>query len=340
MDTTTLSTVTLPEMVDLVRRQFLNVQNMVKPASGVLFISDPIGKGAGASKRFTEIDTETYGRRKRELEKAKKAAVGVGYSVDTIKKRIAREIEISQEMRDENRYAEVGSLITSLTHFCPQRIELDGTHIFTFAAATSMTDMDGETVTLSTGDGLSLINSAHTLKYNSGTYSNRVSGDPLFTGAALRAAEKLATTNIVSHFGERRVMNFNTIVTGDDPDTVAEVKRYLNSMSDPDAAHSGVINPIGSYRHVILPQLATTATGAHDSTKERYWFLVAAGQGLMGWQAFYSEWEAPHFKDLSTDDRGANHDYSADSWVFGTRAAYNHRAVSPRGIIGSLPTSA
>lgn len=340
MGTTLLNTVTLSEMTDLIRKQFVMVQQMVKPMAGQLFIKDPIGKGQGSTKRYDEVDTATFARRKRQGEASKKAAVGVGYNVTAEKKRIALEIDITQEMRDENRYAEVGSLITSLTHFCPQRIELDQTHVLTFCSATSYTDMDGDTNTITVGDGLALASTVHTLKFSSSTYSNRVTGDPIFSRGGLEAAEALGTTQILSNFGERRVMSFNAIITGDDPNTVNTVKQFLNSTADVDAAQAGVINVYrGKYRHIVLPYLATTATGARDSTKERIWFLGAIGQGTNGWQAYYSVWEEPHMKDQSTDDRGANHDYSRDIWTFGTRAGYSVRAVSGRGLIASLPTS-
>lgn len=338
--TTLLNTVTLSEMTDLIRKQFVMVQQMVKPMAGQLFITDPIGKGNGNTKRYDEVDTQTFARRKRQGEASKKAAVGVGYNVTAEKKRIALEIDITQEMRDENRYAEVGSLITSLTHFCPQRIELDQTHILTFCTSTAYTDMDGDSNTITVGDGFALAYTAHTLKFSSSTYSNRVSGDPVFSKGALEAAEAIGTTQILSNFGERRVLNFNAIVTGDDPNTCNSVKQFLHSTADVTAAQSGIENVYkGKYTHVILPYLATTATGARDSTKERWFFLIAKGQGTNGWQAYYSVWEAPHMKDQSMDDRGANHDYSRDIWTFGTRAGYSVRAVSGRGFIASCPTS-
>lgn len=345
MPTSLLNTVTLSEMTDLIRKEFAAVQRMVAPRSAELFIKDPIGKGMGNTKRYDEVDTQTFARRKREGEASKKAAVGVGYNVTAEKKRIAMEIDITQEMRDENRYAQVGSLITNLSHFCPQRIELDGTHLLTFCSSTSYTDLDGDTITVSVGDSLSLVSASHTLKFSSSTWSNRVSGDPIFSRGALEGAEALATTNVLSNFGERRVMNFNVIITGDDPNTVNTVKQFLNSMADVDAAQSGVMNVYrGKYRHIVLPYLATTATGGRDSTKERWWFLAAVGQGTNGWQAYYTEWEAPHFKGL-TASRGSavegtsQDDYSRDIWTFGVRAGYSHRAVTGRGIIGSLPTT-
>lgn len=338
--TTLLNTVTLSELTDLIRKQFVMTQQMVKPQAGQLYITDPIAKGNGNTKRYDEVDTQTFARRKRQGEASKKASVGVGYNVTAEKKRIALEIDITQEMRDENRYAEVGSLITSLTHFCPQRIEIDQTHLLTFCTSTSYTDMDGEVNTITVGDGLALASASHTLKFSSTTYSNRISGDPIFSRGGLEAAEALTVTNVLSNFAERRVLTFNSIVSGDDPNTVNNIRQFLNSQADVDAVQAGVENVYkGKYRHIVLPYLATTATGARDSTKERWWFLVAIGQGTNGWQAYFSVWEAPHMKDQSMSDTNANHDYSRDIWTFGTRAGYSVRAVAGRGLVASCPTS-
>lgn len=335
MQTQLQNTVSLPELVDLVRKEFVTNSKMVQPAAKQLFITDNIGKGQGNTKRYDEVDIQTYARLKRQGEATKKASVGVGYNVTMTKKRIAMEIDITQEMLDENRFPEIGSQIRALTHFCPQRTELDLTHILTFASATSYTDMDGETVTLTVGDGLALASASHTLKYSSTTYSNRVSGDPIFSQGALESAEQLTVTNIYSNFGERRVMNFNTVVTSDDPNTVNAVKQILQSTADIDGAHAGVANVNKSkYRHIVLPQLATTATGAHDSTKAKYWMLAAAGQGTDGWQAFFGNWESPHMKE----PKGDSHDYSRDVDTYGVRAGYGIRAVTGRGIIFSLAT--
>lgn len=337
METNLLNTVSLPELTDLIRRQFVTHNDKIAPVVGQLFITEPVGKGQGKSKRMTEVDTQTFARGKREAEKTKKASVGIGYSVDMIKKRIGIEIDITQEMRDENRHSEVGTLIQSLVHFCPQRMELDGSHILSFCNATSYVDMDGDTVNVAVGDSLALAHATHTLKFSSSTYSNIVSGAPAFGRTGLEAAEKMTKTQVMSHFGERRVMNFNAIITSDDPNTCNTVKQFLGSIADVDGAHSNVMNVYkGKYRHIELPYLATDANGNRDAAKETWWFLAAIGQGQMGWQAYLGLWEAPRFKDSSVNETGANHDYSADVWTFGTRAGYAYRAVSGRGIIVSL----
>lgn len=334
-----ISTITFPEMTDLIRKSWAKTQQMIKPMAKQLYIVDDIAKGNGNTKRYDEIDTETYARLKRQGEAVAKASVGVGYNVTMTKKRIGLEIDVTQEMRDENRYPEIGALITSLTHFCPQREELDATHRLTFGTATSYTDMDGETVSTVGGDGLAIFSTVHTLKFSSLTWSNRVTGDPIFSRGALEAAELLTTTDILSNFGERRVINFNTIVTGNDPNTVNSVKQFLNSTSDVDQNNPGVMNVYqNKYRHLVLAQMATTATGANDSTKRRYWFLAALGQGALGLQAYQGVWEPAHMVAMPASGNNME-DPHRDVWSWGTRSGYGFVFVSGRGIIGSFPTS-
>lgn len=334
-----LNTITFSEMTDLIRRKWVKNQQMYVPVAEQMYIVDPIGKGQGNTKRYNEIDTETYAKLKRQGEAVSKANVGVGYNVTMTKKRVGIEIDITQEMRDENRYTEVGTLITSLTHFCPQREELDATHRFTFGTATSYTDMDGDTVDLTGGDGLAIFTTSHTLKFSSLTWSNRVTGDPVFSQGALEAAELLTTTDILSNFGESRTMEFNTIVTSNDPTTVNAVKQFLNSTADVNQNNSGVMNVYkNKYRHLVLPRLSTTAVGANDSTKRRYWFLASIGLMAEGLQAYKGVWEAPHMVALPGTGNNME-DAHRDVWSYGTRSGYGFVIVSGRGAIGSFPTS-
>ena len=334
---TFLNTVTFPELTDLVNRNFVTVGGLIVPAAMQLYLKDTMNVGEGELKLLQEYDTTTYARAKGQGVDAKKASFGIGYLITIRAKRIGMESEITWEMRRYNKKQEVMNVIQSLPYFCPQRVELDLTHRFTFASSTSYVDLDGNTVDLTVGDGLSLASAVHTLKFSTLTYSNRITGDPLFSKGALEAAELLTTTDILSNFGEKRVMDFNTIITGNNPTIVNAVKQFLKSTSDNTQNNPGVINVNqDKYRHVILTQLATTATGAIDSTKKNYWFLGAIGSGLRGWQAYYIEWE-PMTLIPSTVGNGV--DVHKDIWYYNVRQAYNIGAVSGRGLICSLPVS-
>ena len=334
---TYLSTVTFPELTDLVNRNFVSVGGMIVPVAKQLFITETVGANEGELKLLQEYDTTTYAKAKGQGVDAKRASFGIGYYITIRAKRIGIESEITWEMRRYNKKQEVMAAITSLPYFCPQRVELDLTHRLTFADATSYVDMDGNTVDLSVGDTLALASAVHTLKFSSLTYSNIVTGNPLFSKGALEAAELLTTTDILSNFGEKRVMDFNTIVTGNNPTVCNAVKQFLRSVSDNTQNNAGVVNVNqDKYKHLILPQYATTATGAIDATKKNHWMLVAAGAGLRGWQAYYVEWEA---MSLVPSSVGNGTDVHKDVWYYNVRQSYNVGVVSGRGIIFSRPTN-
>ena len=334
---TFLNTVTFPELTDLVDRNFKTVGGLIVPMARQLFLTETMGPNEGEMKLLQEYDFTNYAKAKPQGVDAKRAPFGIGYYITVRMKRVGIESEITWEMRRLNKQTEVMTVLTSLPHFVPQRIELDLTHILTFCTSTSYTDMDGNTVDLTVGDGLALASTVHTLKFSSTTYSSRVSGDPLFSKGALESAELLTTTDILSNFGEKRVMDFNTIVTGSNPTVCNAVKRFLRSTSDDTQNNAGVMNPSqDKYRHLILQQLNTTATGAIDSTKKNWWFLIAAGQGLRGWQAYYVEWEA---NNLIPSTEGNGTDVHKDVWYYNVRGAYNKGAVSGRGFIASCPTN-
>src|SRR3990167_2279837 len=250
----------------------------------------------------------------------------------------SKEVDITLEMRNDNRYAEAGSYITNLAEFCDNRMDLDLTHRFTFATSTSYTDKNGSSVATTVGDGLALLSTAHTLAFSSTTYSNRLTGDPAFSESSLESALLLAATNVYSNFGEKRQLRFNKIVSGDDPGTVRTIKQVLQSTADVDAVQAGVVNVYnGKFDHVILPNLATSAAGAYDSAKRRYWFLVAAGQSVNGWQAYAGVWIPPTL--LTPSDSNNGMDIHNLNWTYSSYCRYGVVTVSPKGLIGSLVSS-
>lgn len=332
---TLLNEVTFSEFTDLIRKNWVFVRQNIERTARQLYIVDAIGAGQGSTKRYDEVDVETYADVKNEGSNSSKAKVGVGYNVTMTARTFSKEVDITLEMRNDNRYAEVGTYITNLSEFCDNRQDLDLTHRLTFAGSTSYTDMNGVTVSTTVGDGLALASSVHTLAFSSITYSNEVSGDPAFSESSLESAMLLAATNIYSNFGEKRHMAFNTIVTGDDPGTVRAVRQLLNSTADVDAVQAGITNVYAAkFNHVILRNLATTAAGAYNSAKRRYWFLVASGQGMNGWQAYLGEWIQPTLKTPAPGNNGEDiHNFN---WTYSSYCRYGICTVSPKGIICSL----
>lgn len=334
-----LNTVSLSQLTDLIRREFTMQQEFVPVGvAQSLFIFDDISMNSGDSRRYDEIDTDTYARIKPQGQDSAKGNVGVGYFKTLYVQRFSMEIEVTFEERRYNRYPEIQGKIISLAQFCPQRMELDLTHRFTFSGSTSYVNMDGDTVDTTTGDGFALCYSAHTLKFSSLTYRNRISGDPVFSQGGLEAAEQLTVSQIYNNFGQRRIKNFNTIITGDDPNTVNTVKQVLQSTADISAPNAGVVNVYrAKYNHVMLRYMATTATGVYDSTKSKYWFLAAVGQSVLGWQAFLGMSEMPHLLVPAPGNNGE--DIHNDNWTYGTRTGYGIVTLNGIGLIGSLPTT-
>lgn len=331
--TSLLNTATLSEFTDLVEKEFKMLQDKVVPQAQQLFITEDLSANSGDTRRYDEVDTETFASLKTEGDDASKVSAGVGYNKTMTAKRVATEIEITWEMRRYNKRPQVTAMLTNLGTFCPQRLELDLTHRLTFATSSTYVDKDGETVTVTGGDGNPVVYATHSLANSSTTWRNRVANDPILSQGALEAAEELADTNVLSNFGERRVMPFNVLITGTDPNTCRTAKQILQSTADIDAAQSGVLNYYaGAYRQVKLPYLATTATGAYDSTKKKWWGIASIGNGMNSWQAYLGIFEPNNMK-------APEEDVHNDNWTYGSRMSYGICVLSGKGLIMSCPTS-
>lgn len=328
--------VSLSDLTDLVRRNWTVMKDTLERSAKNLFNEQWIGAGQGSSKRIEEFDGQTYAAFKPEGANSQKAFVGAGYSIDMNARTFSMEIDITLEMRNDNRYPQIGQLITDLSTFCENRQDLDLTHRLTFATSTSYTDMNGEVITISMGDGLSLANTAHTLAFSSTTYSNRVTGDPAFSQGSYELAMLLATTQTYNNFGEQRMLKFNTIVTGSDPETCRIVRQMLNSEADIDGVQAGIMNVYkNDKRHLVLPYYASLANGGYDSTKRRWWSICAVG--MSGWQAYVGDWISPTLKTPAPGNNGEDiHNYN---WTYSAYCRYGIAVVSGKGFVASCPTS-
>lgn len=331
-----LSSLSFPDFVDTVDRVHAKGEMMIQDLEKVksLYMVENIPAHTGSERIYDEYDSETYARYKAEGADASKVKAIKGWSKTMYMRRFAAEIDITWEMRNVGKDQEIIRRITSLAEYCPQRMALDLTHRFTFATSTSYTDMDGETVDTSMGytTTTALVDSTHDLTGSTSTYSNVITGTPQFSKGAFQIARERANTQIVSNFNERRIYNFNTIVTSDDPATCDEVQILLKSKTDPTQNNEGVVNNYaGGFRHVELPRLATDATGAYATSKAKWWFYVAAGE----WQGHLGIWESPNLKTPVSGNNGE--DIHNDNWTFGTRAAWGTCAVTGKGVLGSCP---
>ncbi len=314
-----LNIVTLSDFVTLApfifeKRKDSLAQEMRR--SGI-WIEEAIPQNSGNTRQYTEIDRNEYAKRKNEGDQAKRGKVQEGYTKIIQAYRIAEDIGITYEMRTQNKYPDVVARLTNLADTAVNRLELDLSHRFTFGTSTAYTDMDGVSVDITTGDALSLFNTAHLVKGSSSTYRNRLANNPQVSRGALEGMEKLIVEQTINQFGEKQTMNFDILWTTDDPNSCNTVAEYLKSTASVEATNAGVVNVYqAKYRHVVLPRIPTDVNGFVDSTKAKYWGLVST----TGSTAHLGLWEPPRIK-VPTAMSNAE-EFSTDDWNFGVRAGY------------------
>ena len=96
---TLLSNVTFPEFTDLVRHEWVATREHVKRNARQLYIEDFVGSGNGATRRYDEVDVESYADNKAEGANSKKAKVGVGYNVTMTARTFSKEAGSSKNSR-------------------------------------------------------------------------------------------------------------------------------------------------------------------------------------------------------------------------------------------------
>lgn len=279
-----------------------------------IFRIDNLADHKGNTKEYSEIDLEEYAEIKGEGDQASRARVQQGYSKVGTLYRISKDIGITYEMRHYNKYIDVVARLTNLGSMASKRMELDLSHRITFATATSYTSKEGNTIDVSVGDTLALASTAHTVRGSSTTFRNRLANNPVFSKGALEGMEQMIIENSINQFGEKVTIPYDIIWSTDDANTCNTIKEFLKSTASPDALNAGVVNVNqGKYKHVILPLVATTASGAVDSTKAKYWGLASS----MNSQAFLGINEEPHMKP--TD---GNIEFSTEDLNMGCSAGY------------------
>lgn len=296
----------------------------------------PQRAGALYEERSTEVDTGavssldsvSVAKKKREGADFAFLSLTQNYRKSWSTYEVGGEIKITWNMRRYAKYNDIDQAISGSADSVARRMEMDKTHRFTFFSATSYTDMDGDTVTTTVGDGLALGSTAHTVPGSATTFRNIVANNPVLSKGGLEAAEKLFATQMIDTNGQLAFYEADTIITSNDPTTVNIAKQYLGSSADPEAAHAGVMNPYsGKYRLIVLPFLATTAAGAYDSTKANYWFLA----NLSRKDALCFVGQAP---TIYTPADGGK-DFETLDWKYAVQGSYALVISDPRWIVAS-----
>lgn len=289
-----------------------------------LFKEVPIPQLTGNTRTFSEIDLEEYASKKGESAQSARARVQQGYSKTGTLYRVSKDIGISYEMRTQGKYMEIKEKLTNLGKLVPNRQDLDLQHRITFGTATSYTDMDGDTVDTTIGDTLALFSTAHTLRGSSTTFRNRLANNPQLSRGALEGMELMRVQNTYNQFGEKMTISADILWTTDDPNTVNTAMELMKSLSNPTQNNAAVTNTYqGKYRLVILPRVATTALGANDTTKAKYWGLASSEMST----AYLGIHEEAHLKTPPADGK-SNEEFSTDDWTFGARGGYMVVVVS------------
>lgn len=335
VDNSYLNTITFGGYSDNIEKYYQDFLQTYKEESAMFFMSENVGENAETVKRYDEQDMNQYAHDKPQGTDAQRLLFGVGYTKSVFAHRIGAQLNISYEMRVAKRF-ELSKAIQRFVNSVPSRMELDRQHRITFADATSYVNMDGAVVDVTGGDGLAILSAVHPLAFTSTTFSNIVAGAPTLSVTSLESAEKLFVTDILDNFGLPVVMTPSHLITlSQDPNTCRIAEQILRSTTLVTQANPGVINTFQQkYQIMKLSRVATTATGATDSSKAKHWYLAAL-DGMNRLQSHETIWEAPHMNAMAAGSNNGVDPYN-DDYTFGARARYGHAITSGRGFVGSL----
>lgn len=279
---------------------------------------------------ISSLDAVSVAKKKREGADFSFLSLTQNYRKQWSTYEVGGEMKITWNMRRYAKYDEINRALSGMADSVARRVEMDKTHRFTFWTSTSYTDLDGDTVTTTVGDGLALGSTAHTMPGTATTFRNRVANNPVLSKGGLEAAEKLFATQMIDTNGQLVFYTPDTLITTNDPTVVNIARQYLGSSADPDAAHAGVTNPYnGKYRHIVLPFLSTTAAGAYDSTKANYWFLAALSRK----DAYCKVGQAPMLIPPTEND---GKEFETMDWKYAAFGSYALVITDARWIVGSL----
>lgn len=293
---------------------------------GFIYQSDPFIDGQGSFKTRTEADNQIFGNEMPEGAMPVAARFGIGRTISWSYNRYGNSFSLTWQAKQDNKYPQFVEGVLELPRMIKRRQYLDGTHPLTFCFASSYVNMDGRTVDLTGVDGLPIVSGSHTLPHSPDTWDNRLPGNPAVSQTALIAAERIFREEMKNGFGDNILVEPDTIVTSNDPDTVKTVEQLLHSTTEIGQDNPNVPTKVTKYRHIVLPYLDSDASGRIVPAKRGYWALVATGYN--GVQAYHSLKEVTHMRP--TDVVNANGDQT-----FFASGADVYRWIQGRGFVFS-----
>lgn len=330
-----LSTMTLPELFDLRERLFLNKlknSDTMKDSAQLskLFRNDPFMAGEGIIKTYTEKDTQTYGTAQPEGTTGQLVKFGIGRTLDFTFVDYGNATTLTGKARHFNKYKDFLNTIDIPMMLHARRV-IDGTHLFTFAFDASYVNMDADTIVLTVIDGLSLINASHTTAQTGETFTNIITGNPVFGKAGLLLGETVLRNNTIDGYGSLGSVTPNTIVTSTDPTVMYNVRQVTGSKTELGQDNPFTINALNTYEHIALSKLDTDASGSRVAAKSDMWFII--DKNLL--ESVYSE-AMGISNGAPVEDKLKGYSGAHDV-TFPSFGAWIYRFITPMGIAGSNP---
>ena len=328
-----ISSYSISQLTDLANRTFL-FKNKTLPQimrKSPFVITDTIPHGTWDTRRYAEdIDADQYAGVRDEGWVARQAKVQYGYEKDSQLYTIAQERSIAKVMRDTGKERDIINRLTFLGEVGPNTIDLDLAHRLTFHTATSYQRTawgTNTTTNITTGDGLALASTVHTLTGSATTYSNIISGNPQFSKGSLENAEKLFVEETYDNLGVKMYMEPDCIILTDDPNSNNQAKELLHATANVNTSNSGTFNAYSNkYKVVSVPRIATTASWAPDTTKRKYRFLAASKSTTF----YFSVLNEPYLKTPMDGNNGEV--FSSEDWNYMCVASYAIAIVTPKRI--------
>lgn len=242
-------------------------------------------------------------------------------------KRTAR-AKITQDLMEFSKYPQIAAELQEVGGYLWRGYALDLTHRFTFAFDTSYTDRGGATISTVGGDAAALCANTHTL--NSGdTFDNLLTAR--LSESSLEDAEDLMNA-FIDHNGELVNPRADTLITGTHSETRHVGERLTTQPMQLDSDFNNVSVYKGAFKHVVLPYLDTTAAGAKNTAKYRYWFIMDSRLGSApNGHLVASVRRFPTMDPMTTDPDNNNKQFkaymyydighNAANWIVGSNAS-------------------
>lgn len=283
----------------------------------------------------SEISTLPMARRRDDGGDATKAEPKQGYTKTFTQAEIALQCDITKQMRMFDKYDLITQRVRGNAYGLDWRYDWDVTSLLSYAWSTSYTNMDGETVTTSTPDGVTLIDASHTPNGTSDLWSNELST----THAPIDEDTLEDLLELFNNFlddGDGKPIHVmpTHIITSNHAPTKFEVQRILRSSQQSNSANNAINPHQGSLQHLVVPYLDYSVSGqsiARDATKKQYVFVASLKPDENG--IIVEESQAPRFEPPEQV-------FESSTWQFLGTALYDFGLTRASFIAGTKGTGA